>query len=772
MRRSSADVFIRGGQTTQHWVRMGAQVLKGTLMFAGGVFVVVWVILAATYYKVENLHLMYAHFQSKFAVDNRGTPDHQIRYLHPTRGWISEDAGSIYTNEYIVGVSNDYEQKSIDFVWAATLPAGFAAIFSFCFFYFSGRDLEGDKHVRGTHLVTHKELQKWSKTKWRNYERQFGKDRKKGPRYTIAGIEFPPDAVEAQTVIAGTVGVGKSNAIRELLNTVREVEGKAIIYDRMGTFVEDFYNPEIDIIINPYDCRSHSWSPFYEAEYADFFTQLAEVFIPDQKGSQDPFWTQAARIVFDYAARKLFEEKNHSNKALREAILNIPSEDLGELIEQTPGAHFFSKDAMKTASSIRANLITELRFLEFLRDDGPKFSMRDWVKDDKRKGFIFLTGDAEHEAATRNIISSLCEVAANALMVSGQSTEPKLWFFLDEVPTLNRLPFLSKSLAQIRQFGGAFVIGYQVFSQLESIYGDKDAKTISGNLNNRLIFNTPDADTAETFSKSLGSEDVEESRESITVGAHQSRDGVGFNVSRSERRIVTASQIQSLAQFQGYVSFAYDSPTAFVEFKPFVVELPEGQQKQPAFIRYEGKGFARGSLGLLGGRKTHKDKDAHTVRREQLGAREDTEEEFNAYRERLLKNGAEYTRGDNNRDWIYAHFISERAMGKKASDIGPPPLPDDAMPGSAQVATTQPEERDSQSSPSCSNDNEPEKSETVENAVDAGDSGAEAKVNRADDALASKVDVRATKPKKNKPQKNQNSFSRFASFIDPHGDQQ
>ncbi|NOR61564.1 MAG: type IV secretion system DNA-binding domain-containing protein [Rhodobacteraceae bacterium] len=115
--------------------------------------------------------------------------------------------------------------------------------------------------------------------------------------------------------------------------------------------------------------------------------------------------------------------------------------------------------------------------------DGKPFSIRAWVKTSET-GFVFLTGDAEHAAATRNIISTLFEVGANALMTCPESHDPKIWFLMDEVPTLNRMPFLAKSLAEIRQFRGAFVVGYQVYSQLEDIYGDKAAQTILGNLKN------------------------------------------------------------------------------------------------------------------------------------------------------------------------------------------------------------------------------------------------------------------------------------------------
>jgi type IV conjugative transfer system coupling protein TraD len=662
---------------------MGAQVLKSTFIFSALVFALVWSGLALSFYKMENFHVVFAHFQATYQVEARGLPEHLIRFRHPQEGWIERPASSIYVDEEIKNLVDTYEQKATDFAWLAAIPTILAALVAMVIFFLSGKDMEGDTHVRGTRLITHKELKRWTEDKWRDYRRRFGKDRKKGPQYKIADIKFPPNAIEAQTAICGTVGTGKSNAIRELLTTIRENDGKAIIYDRMGTFVENFYDPDRDIIINPFDRRSHAWSPFYEAENKHFFTQLAEVLIPDKPHSNDPFWSQAARIIFDYASREIFELGDPSNKALRRAILNIPSSKLAELISRTPGSHFFNDEIIKTAQSIRANLITELRFLEFLRDDAEPFSIREWIKNDNKKGFVFLTGDAEHAAATRNIISCIFEVAANSLMTSGQADEPKVWFFMDEVPTLNRLPFLPKSLAEIRQFGGAFVIGYQVYSQLEAIYGDKDAQTISGNLNNKIIFNTPDARTAELFSQSLGSEDIEESRQNITVGAHQSRDGVGFMSNRIERRIVTASQIQSLPQFEGYVGFAYDSPVAFVIFKPFPTN-----KLANAFEPYGGHDFGRGDLEAAFA-KEHEDDDPEENAQKIVMQRESTQDEFDAYLERLKNAGLDQYLGDD-LEWAKEHFIRERTKGINPNDIAPPPYNFHMMAGAGQKPTSSP----------------------------------------------------------------------------------
>lgn len=668
MARNTPDQFIRGGQTTQHWIRMGVQVFRSAVAFAALVFAVVYGGLCFAYYKIALLHVTWAHWLASFFVESRGEAERVIRYQHPDLGWVTEEAAVIYQNVEYLAVRQAYQEMAVSFAWWALVPAVAAALLAGVVFYLSGRKLDGDAHVRGTRLVSEKELRLWVNAKWKDYFKRFGKERKSGPFYTVADIRFPPNAVEAQSAICGTVGTGKTTCIKELLGTVRDLGGRAIIYDRMGSLVRDFYDPSTDVIVNPFDARSRSWSPFNEAERPEFFTQMAEVLIPDRPGaSGDPFWTQAARIVFDYAAQTLLKEGHTSNGALRRAILNIPGEQLAELIEATPGRHFLNEEIAKTAGSIRANLIAELRFLEFLRDDAEPFSIRHWVKT-AESGFVFLTGDAEHAAATRNVISTLFEVAANSLMTCDEANDPQVWFMMDEVPTLNKMPFLAKSLAEIRQFGGAFVVGYQVYSQLEDIYGDKGAQTIVGNLNNRIVFNTPDARTADLFSQSLGSEDVEERRETITVGAHEARDGVGFMSQRTERRIVTASQIQSLPQFEGYIRFAYDAPAAFVRFKPI-----DREAQAEKFIPYHGGNFAKGSMSAATSDGSAREGQAPLHSSFSGLSVEDQHKEFEVWRARLVAGGLEiYSDGSVDDAVLWEHFASRRRAGESIADIGPP----------------------------------------------------------------------------------------------------
>lgn len=329
MRNRGHTQLVRGGQTTQHWTRMATQVLKYSISMAAAAFSVTYIYLVAQNYEIDKVRLTGTYWLAKFNVEQRGTEERLLSYIDDDGRRVERTAGKIYADHEIAETYDKYADNALLFMYYSFIPAALAFAVVFGIFAMVGRSLQEEEYIRGARLVTAKELKDWSKRKWREYEKRFGKGSKKGPRYTLAGIEFPPNSVEAQIGITGTVGVGKTNAMHELLNTIREAGGRAIIYDRMGGLLRDHYDPGKDIILNPFDERSVGWSPFNEVVSPEGFAQIAEVMIPDHPGSLDNFWTQAARLVFQYTARELAKKGHKSNDALRKAIMNIPSEELG-----------------------------------------------------------------------------------------------------------------------------------------------------------------------------------------------------------------------------------------------------------------------------------------------------------------------------------------------------------------------------------------------------------------------------------------------------------
>ena len=69
------------------------------------------------------------------------------------------------------------------------------------------------------------------------------------------------------------------------------------MYDYTGAFIEGFYDPAKDIIINPFDKRSKSWNLMKEVDDEAEFETIAEALIGGSDAISDPFWPNGARLI-------------------------------------------------------------------------------------------------------------------------------------------------------------------------------------------------------------------------------------------------------------------------------------------------------------------------------------------------------------------------------------------------------------------------------------------------------------------------------------------
>lgn len=585
MARPSGVGVVRGGQATQHFIRMARQVslfalASGVAVFGSIVATMCWIT-----FERNQLYNFAAYELAEVRSTFSNNPEKPVGYYEVDGREATLPAWQILHHPMIIKQAQHVNRELPRILTFGGIGGGSVMILSIFLFIRVGKNLATDRHIRGQKLVTQPELRTWVQLKWKEHERTFGKSTQKG-KYKIGGVPVPPNAFTSGIGIYGTVGAGKTVIIKSILDQMVTHRARAIIYDRTGALVRDFYDPERDVLYNPFDERSARWTPFCDARSKREFEQLAEVMIPDRKGG-DPFWVSTARLVFADTAYTLRRKANEANRTptlseLRNAILNMPNEQLAKLVEGERSQLFFDEDNARTAASIRSSIITELKFIEYLRDDGPTFSVQAWVQSEE-PGFLFLTSPADQASVCRNTITSMIEIASNALSRCGETYDPRLFFVLDELPTLNKIPALLTSLATLRQFGAAFMLGFQVNSQLEEIYGREGARTIAGTLNTVMVLSTPDHETAKSCSERLGMQDQEEMMETISLGAHEARDGVSVMARRQERHIVTPSEIQSLPQLAAYLRFAYDAPVARIAVQPDTSR----EVKAEAFIEYD-----------------------------------------------------------------------------------------------------------------------------------------------------------------------------------------
>src|SRR3546814_7540544 len=91
-------------------------------------------------------------------------------------------------------------------------------------------------------------------------------------------------------MLIGTTGSGKTTELRSLVTQMRKRQDTAVIFDLTGAYVEAFYDPARDTILNPMDVRCPAWSIFNDCRTHSEFTAAAAALIPSDGGSSEPFW--------------------------------------------------------------------------------------------------------------------------------------------------------------------------------------------------------------------------------------------------------------------------------------------------------------------------------------------------------------------------------------------------------------------------------------------------------------------------------------------------
>ena len=77
--KNATTKFVRGGQTTQHWWRMAAQVLRTSLFFALGAFTATYIVLIFTNYEIRFMRETLATWTANFNIE-LGRPEKQIEF--------------------------------------------------------------------------------------------------------------------------------------------------------------------------------------------------------------------------------------------------------------------------------------------------------------------------------------------------------------------------------------------------------------------------------------------------------------------------------------------------------------------------------------------------------------------------------------------------------------------------------------------------------------------------------------------------------------------
>lgn len=427
--------------------------------------------------------------------------------------------------------------------------------------------------------------------------------------FTIGKMPLVRDMETRHFLVTGSTGSGKTNLMHNLLPQIEDKAHPAIVLDQTGEMISKYYNPERgDVIFNPFDKRSHDWDFWEDCASQIDLESFAEILIGfhSKKGNNNiDFWESAAQSIFVGVAEYLKAKAQYSIEELYSVLTQTPDDQMQLILSGKDAAKHFTKSNAKTAASIMSVLLANIKPLRFLSDNsnnGQKFSLKQHFASIRNgsKAWLFLAAKPSHRNLTLPLLACLAELSMSRLMEIGINKDRRLWFIIDELPSLGKLPVLSQMLSEGRKYGACILAGMQSLNQLYSNYGHYDGSTIFGQFGTAFFFRNSEPSVAKMVSSMCGTETVVRQQKNTSFGANEFRDGVSYNEQQQKKQLIGIDDLANLAVGECYTIL----PEPKVRLSK--IKVPEAKCKKVSqeFIEKQGN--------ILSNKKIHSQDQKHS----------------------------------------------------------------------------------------------------------------------------------------------------------------
>jgi type IV secretory pathway TraG/TraD family ATPase VirD4 len=376
-----------------------------------------------------------------------------------------------------------------------------------------------------------------------------------------------PLQAEAQHIeLMGDTGAGKTTLIMQILRQIQGREHAAIVYDPACEFIQRFYSEKRgDIVLNPLDDRCPYWGPSEELRRkAEAKAIAASLYQPtsDKKGE---FFTETPQKIFAHLLTK-----GPTPEELVAWLSNPAEIDLR--VRGTEMEAMIAKGAQQQRNGVLASLglvADSLRMLPTREQAGGKtWSATEWAE--TRSGWIFITSSATEREALRPLHSLWIDLLVMRLLTAQQKNQTPVWFVLDELASLQRLPQLHTAITENRKSRNPLVLGFQGKAQLEVIYGHL-AEVMLSQPATKIFLKTTEPKAAEWVSNAIGKVEIERMKETHFDG---SRSGRNFSLDRQIEPLVMDSEISGLENRHAFLKLGNNVARFHFEYMDLPLTTP------------------------------------------------------------------------------------------------------------------------------------------------------------------------------------------------------
>ncbi len=380
-------------------------------------------------------------------------------------------------------------------------------------------------------------------------------------------LRIPRNAENKHFLTVGDTGAGKTSVIRQMLQQVERRGESAIVYDPACEFVKQFYDPHRgDIVLNPLDARMPYWSPSLELRRRAEAKALA-VSLYQPEGVTNRFFVEAPQKIFAHLLTFL--------PTPTELVYWMSNPDeIDKRVRTTEYWALIDRKAPHQRTGVLGSLnmsADSFRLLPRQEETTSSWTATKWSE--TRQGWIFITSRPTLREALRPLISLWIDLLVLRLLNEPDPGQKPVWFVIDELASLQRLPQLHTAITENRKSQNPVVLGFQGRSQMEARYGE-DAEAMLSQPATKIFLRTTEPRAAKWVSEAIGEIEVERLRETHYEG---SRAGRNFALDRQTEPLVLPSEISGLEDLRGFLK--YGNHVARFSFPYIALE-----EKHPAFV--------------------------------------------------------------------------------------------------------------------------------------------------------------------------------------------
>jgi hypothetical protein len=331
-------------------------------------------------------------------------------------------------------------------------------------------------------------------------------------------IRFDDTLLSKHVLFLGSIGSGKTNAMFQLLSSLREnstAEDVFVVFDTKGNFLERFYRDGDCVVSNTREATPGRviWNIFEDLhdtgpERVDECFEVASTIFGEEisRAGDNLFFAAGARDVFAAVLEIMARNGGQpSNRDLR-LQLEAPQEELAELAEghtDVAGARRYLSGKGNTPMSILTFLqqAVQASFSGVFREAGD-FSVRRFVRE-KAGRALFVEYDIAAGALLLPIYRVLLDLAIKEALGRSRASG-SVFFLMDEFALLPELNHLTDGINFGRSQGLKFICGSQNVAQVQHSYGPEMASSILSGFGTVFAFRLMDAGSREFICQRFG----------------------------------------------------------------------------------------------------------------------------------------------------------------------------------------------------------------------------------------------------------------------------